>query len=263
MTEIEFLKDVLPDVSRLLLARYAERDRWQGVLKSDDGEMVTQVDTEAQDLIVSRIRSEFPGDRIVAEEGALRRLPDRVEERCWVVDPLDGTHNFIRGLLGAFGTSLAFVRHGEPAAAGIALPVSGNTFLAQAGGGAYLGPRRLAVSQIDTLAEANALVDFCRLAGRARALSAGGEILARAREIRGPNSAVVALCSVAAAQADLFIHPSLEPWDYAAGMLIVTEAGGAVSRLDGRPVRIFDGARDILATNGCLHAEALAAVVPT
>ena len=76
--------------------------------------------------------------------------------------------------------------------------------------------------------------------------------------MRGPGAAVVSLCSVASGQADLFIHVNLSPWDYAAGMLMVTEAGGMVSRLDGRDVRVFDGAKDLLATNGHLHAEALA-----
>lgn len=262
MTEIEFLKQLLPEVSQLLWTRYARRDRLRPVCKSDDGEMVTQVDSEAQEMIVSRLAAEFPGDAVVAEEGDRRRLPAEPPGRCWVIDPLDGTHNFIRGVLPVFGTSVAFVADGEPVVGGIALPASGDLFLAEAGAGAYRNDERLAASEMASMGQANAIVEFCRLASRRRALSVGRRILEQAREVRGPGAAVVALCSVASGQGDLFIHPNLEPWDYAAGMLMVAEAGGTVSRLDGRAVRMFDGAKDLLATNGPLHAEALALVGP-
>ncbi len=263
MTEIDFISALLPEVSRVLMERYAQRDRWQAVFKSDDGEMVTAVDTEVQDLIVSRLERAFPGDRIVGEEGGLTALPTEPSGRCWVVDPLDGTHNFIRALLPIFGTSIGFVRDGEPVAGGIALAATGDLLLAEAGAGTRRNGQPLTVSDTAAISDANASLEFCRLASRDSAVAAAGGVLERCREVRAHGAAVLALGEVAAGLADLFIHPNLQPWDYAAGMLIVTEAGGAVSRLDGRPVRLFDGATDLLATNGHLHDEALSLIAGT
>jgi len=261
MREIAFIEKTLTESSQLLMARYDDKGDLVVSRKSLDGEMVTKTDVEIQDLIAERLMGEFPGDFLVAEELAESQFPSSGDSRSWILDPIDGTHNFIRGLFPVFGISLAFAVGGVPTAAGIALPGLNSLFLAEKGSGAFRNGRRIHVSDVSAVREAKVEVEFPRLSTRLSALSTTQRLMEQVGQIRASGCAVASLCSVATGDSDAFIHPTLELWDYAAGMLIVTEAGGMTSRLNGTNIDFLDGERNILETNGHLHNDLLSLVI--
>ncbi|MEX2015668.1 MAG: inositol monophosphatase [Candidatus Hydrogenedentales bacterium] len=262
MDELAFISGVLADIAPLVRERYADRSALAVLTKSGVMDLVTAVDTEVQERIVTRIQQEFRGDCIIAEESGLHRPPETRAERCWYIDPIDGTQNFVRALFPAFGVSIAFGDSEQAHAAGVALPMLNMTFLAQRGAGATRDDRRIRVSQVAELEAAKVEVDFGAPQVRQQTLAEYTAVMARAGQVRSYCSAVVGLCSVAAGDSDAYCHSGLAPWDYAAAALIVEEAGGTVTRPDGAPVRLSDELnRGIVASNGRLHAACLDTVV--
>ena len=121
MKEIDLIYSLLKEASALVCEQYARRDQVGVTTKSNPNDLLTEADLAVQDLIVEGVANCFPGDAIAAEERDFSHLPDDREARCWVIDPIDGTQNFVRGLFPMFGVSIAFVRGGEAVAAGIGL----------------------------------------------------------------------------------------------------------------------------------------------
>ena len=262
MRELEFIQEVLVDLGPYLLHRFANRSTLTVSQKKGVADLVTEADIEAQRRIESAIGHAFPGDRLVGEESGKDRPPDDHCARCWVCDPIDGTHNFARGLVPGWAVSLAFMEGGEVRAAGVSMPGLGHTFLAHHDGGATLDGRPIRVSKIDSLGEARIEMDFARPVDRVRSLAAGAHVMRWCGQMRCHGSAVVGLCTVAAGAAEAYVHGGLFPWDYAAAMLIIREAGGRVTRFNGRDVQVFDGGRGLLASNGILHQEIMGGIDP-
>lgn len=223
--------------------------------KGDAADLVTQFDVQVQREIEDALAAEFPGDVLVAEESGRDKPPADPDARCWLLDPIDGTHNFARGLVPAFGISLAFARGGIVEAAGIALPSLDELLLAERGGGATRNGVAIRVSDIDDLKAARLEIDFARLPGRARTMELAGGLLRAAGQIRATGACIVSMAAVAAGCAEGYIHAAPHPWDYAAGALIIAEAGGMVTHLDGSPLRLFDGPPGIIASNARLHQQ--------
>lgn len=257
MTEREFLERALTDAAVQVRDLYRRRHELSIQHKQGPTDFVTAGDLQIQQYIEKLIAESFPGDRLVAEEQGLDRMPDDRDQRCWVLDPIDGTHNFAVGLMPTFGVSLALVEAGRPILGGVALPMIDQLLIAEQGQGAWRDGQRVHVSDHELLEQAKIEIDFSRLANRRLVLTRGHDIINTAGQIRSQGSAVVGLCAVATGDGDGYVHPSLKPWDYAASLLIVTEAGGRVSRLDGTEVHIFDGLNGILAANPTLHARML------
>ena len=261
MDELRFIADVLAETAPWVRERYGDRSALAVNTKSGVMDLVTAVDTEAQERIIARIRATYEGDAIVAEEAGMDRAPASGAKRCWYIDPIDGTQNFVRALFPAFGVSIAFGDAERTMAAGVALPLLNTIFLAERGAGATRDGGRIKVSDIDVLESAKVEVDFGAPHVRDKTLYEFADVMARSGQVRSYCSAVVGLCSVASGESDAYCHSGLSPWDYAAAGLIVEEAGGAVTRPDGAPIRLNDEAnRGIVATNGRIHDVCLKAV---
>ena len=196
--------------------------------KTSRTDLVSDTDRAAEALIVGMIRAERPDDAIVGEEGA--DAPGSGEVR-WLVDPLDGTINYLWGIP-QWSVSLAALDREGPLAGVVHDPSRGETFTAARGGGARLGERTLRVGPGAPLDEALVGTGFSyRAAERARQAALLQEILPAVRDVRRFGSAAIDLAWVACGRLDGYYERGLNPWDWAAGRLIVSEAGGVVQEL--------------------------------
>lgn len=256
MTELEIIQDIFDELDPYVADRFAHRASLDISSKRDAHDILIEVDVEAQRRIVARIRAAHPHDHIVAEESGMTVLPDDPKARCWMIDPIDGTQNFVRGLFPIFGISIAFCAEGRAEAGGVSLPVTQDRFLARRGAGGKHNGAALRVAEVDSLALARLEIEFGN-ASRAHSLRIFPNILRAAGQIRCFGAAVFGLCSVATGDADGYLHSHINPWDFAAAALILEEAGGLVTRPDGTPVDLFGSTGAIIATNGLIHEEVL------
>lgn len=216
---------------RVLLARFGGPAEGVG-RKSSETDLVSDADREAEALIQGLLAEERPDDGLLAEEGASSRTQSG---RRWVVDPLDGTVNYLYGYP-AWCVSVA-LEDAEGAAVGVVHdPVRGETFRAIRGGGCQLGGERVGVRARTPLERALVATGFSYEAGRRTAQAElVGRVLPRVRDIRRGGAAALDLAWLAAGRLDGYYERGLNPWDWAAGRLLVTEAGGAVADLEGEP----------------------------
>jgi myo-inositol-1(or 4)-monophosphatase len=214
-------------------------------------DIVTESDRRSEALIVARLRAEFPDHAIIAEEGGTGAAAGA--GYTWHVDPLDGTTNFAHGYP-CFGVSIGLLKEGEPIVAVVMNPTNDELFTAVRDEGAYLNEKRIHVSPVENLAESLVCTGFPPKHRRSSAnMSYYWEFTLRSHCVRRDGSAALDLCSVACGRFEAFWEFGLNSWDTAAGMLLVTEAGGTVTDLAGRPYR--PGDNEMLATNGRIHAE--------
>jgi len=215
-------------------------------------DLVTNTDIAAEAVILDFIRSRFPDHTIVSEEAGGSGLSS---DYTWVVDPLDGTTNYAHHHP-VFAVSIALLEEGEPIIGVIYDPLRDEMFVAQRGGGVRLNGGPLQVSSVASLGEAMVGLDWGHSNEvRSRILAYLHELAPRCGTLRVLGSAALALAYVAAGWLDAYFHLGLKPWDSAAGMLIVTEAGGRCSTLEGKPYRVH--LPDCLATNSLIHGEFL------
>ena len=204
--------------------------------KSTATDLVTQVDRRTERWLIDELARRRPGDAVLGEEGGGHRGTTAVR---WVLDPIDGTVNFVLGLP-QYAVSVAAEVDGQVVAGAVCNPVSGETFHAHLGGGAKLstaggqvalhGPRDVPLSRavIGTGFAYDAQV-------RARQIEVVRPLLPRVADIRRLGAASLDLCFVAAGRLDAYFEAGLSPWDHAAGGLVAAEAGCVVSGLGGRP----------------------------
>ncbi len=225
-------------------------------LKTGHQDLVTSADAEAEAVIVQRLKRAFPEHAILSEEMAFAArqrgepLPPPEGFR-WAVDPLDGTTNFAHGVP-FFAVSIALERDGEPLVAAIYEPLRDELFTAVRGEGAALNGRPLRVSGVAELRRALLGTGFpTRSPLRERNLEYMARFLPKAQSLRRFGAAALGFAYVACGRLEAYWELTLNRWDCAAGVLLVEEAGGRVSRLDGGPVGPDD--REIVASNGHLH----------
>ena len=251
MSYLETAVDIAREAGSLL-AHYFER-RVAFELKGDF-DLVTEADRASEKLVVERLRSHFPQHSIVAEEGGGHEGPS---EFRWFVDPLDGTTNFAHGFP-MFNVTLGLERAGEMIAGVIYDPVRREMFSAERGAGAYLNHHRIHVSGCKRLEDSLASTGF---PSRKRHLNVNihfyHQMAMASHGVRRTGSAAIDLAYVACGRLDAFWEFGLNPWDMAAGTLIVTEAGGAVSDMNGGPHSIT-ASKHLLADNGQFHDQILA-----
>jgi myo-inositol-1(or 4)-monophosphatase len=219
--------------------------------KSSPGDLVSNVDLEVEERVIGILAREFPGIAVVSEE----REDPGVKTEAFYLDPLDGTLNFIHGLL-PFAVSLGYWSDGAPIAAVVHNPLAGEVFTALRGQGARRNGKSIAPSSVGELR--NSLVAAGWPYDRAecsRLLAQMDRVYLASQELRTIGCASLALCQVAAGVFDGYWEWGLKPWDLAAGVLIVSEAGGRVSSLTGGAFRLENG--DIAASNGRIHGELL------
>lgn len=223
-------------------------------------DLVTQYDTQAEALIVGRLRDAFPHDAILGEEGGAQNASDG--ERIWFVDPLDGTINFAHGFP-YFAVSIALYEGQRPLVAVIYDPLRDECFHAAAGEGAFLSqageaPQRLRVSDSSELLSSLLATGFPydRHESDHDNLAQFGALLKRAQGIRRAGAAALDVAYVAAGRLDGYWEYKLGSWDIAAAVLLVQEAGGQISAMDGSPFRLQPSQHNaLLASNGQIHDE--------
>jgi myo-inositol-1(or 4)-monophosphatase len=247
-------------IHRAHLGRVAV-DEWT---EKGAADFVTHVDRAAEAAIGAAIRSRFPDHLLLAEEAASERgtgsgVTMEAEGWVWIVDPLDGTTNYLHGYP-MYAVSVAVALHGVLQAGVVLNTASGQEWSAVRGGGAFQDGRRISVSEVSDLSRALIGTGFPfkalqLLPAYTRQLDT---VLRRTAGVRRAGSAAIDLCHVASGFFDGFWELNLEAWDVAAGTLIVREAGGVVTRLDGS--RDVLGTGSILAGNTVIH-EALGALV--
>jgi myo-inositol-1(or 4)-monophosphatase len=218
--------------------------------KERRADLVTEADDASETLIVARLRSQYPDSSILGEEGGERRGTAR--ER-WIIDPLDGTTNFAHGYP-LFCVSIAYEIDGEVIAAVVYAPLMRETFVAQRGFGATLNGARIRVSSIDRVDAAMLCTGFkpSDFATNARQFASASNC---AQAVRRDGSAALDLAYTAMGRFDGFWEFDLAPWDTAAGALLVREAGGRVSDINGQQFTL--SSRSVLASNGRIHDELL------
>ena len=244
---LDSAREIAEQAGQYLLAEFEKPGR---IEYKSDVDIVTPADRRSEAFIVERLRTLFPQHALIAEEGSRQESAGRF---CWYVDPLDGTTNFAHGYP-CFGVSLALVEGDEILVGVVHDPVRKETFSAARGEGAWLNNRQIRVSRTERLAESLFGTGF-----PARKRHQNPNILYYHRftllshGVRRDGSAALDLCYVACGRFDGFWELNLKPWDTAAGILIVREAGGTVTDFTGRPHRL--GEAEIAASNGLIHPE--------
>jgi myo-inositol-1(or 4)-monophosphatase len=202
--------------------------------KSSLTDMVSEMDGAAEALLVDHLLGARPDDGMLGEEGTSEAGTSGI---TWIVDPLDGTTNYLYGIPG-FGVSIAAEQDGVVVAGAVLDVIRGELFAAVAGGGATRNGAPISVSDVTALATALVATGFSYdSARRQRQAQVLVEVLPAVRDIRRFGAAAVDLCSVACGRVDAYYERGLAPWDLAAGVLIATEAGATVQSLDDAPVR--------------------------
>lgn len=256
---LELAARVAAEAGALLLAARADGRPAVAATKSSPTDVVTELDHQAEALITSRLLAARPADAVLGEEAGQAGVSGGAVR--WVVDPLDGTVNYMYGLP-QWAVSIAAEVDGEIVAGVVEVPRLGETFRALRGHGAFRNGERLACGPGPELAQALVATGFGYDAGRRKVQ---GEVVAallpRVRDIRRAGSAAVDLCMVAAGRVDGYYERGLNYWDYAAGGLIAREAGAVVGGLSGRP----EGPAMTVAAGASLYprlADFLAALYP-
>ncbi|MEX2401384.1 MAG: inositol monophosphatase family protein [Rhodothermales bacterium] len=230
------------------------------VRKKGLNDLVTEVDEAAQAVVIRTLQETFPDALFLAEEGEAYS-DDVADEPLWIIDPIDGTTNFTRGVP-PYAVSIG-LRDGDGMAVGVVLDVPrGELFSAVRGEGFFVNGVPYAVSRTQRVADSLITTGFLyrEIDQIDVYLEVLGAFMRRSRGMRRPGSAAVDLAYVAAGRFDGFYETGLQAWDVAAGMLLVEEAGGRVTtfRADGDP--LFD--EQLLASNGRIHQEMMDMLAP-
>jgi myo-inositol-1(or 4)-monophosphatase len=248
---LNFAVQTVRDAGRVLLEKFGRKIK---VSKKGSINLVTEADLASEQLIVERIRSHYPRHAILAEEsGETVAVVAGDNSWKWIIDPLDGTTNYAHGYP-CFCVTLAVEHQGEIVIGVTYDPTRDELFAAEKGQGATLNGRRIRVSDTEQLSEALLVTgfpyDFKKRRDFAHHLT---QFLLHSRGVRRDGSAAIDMAYVACGRFDGFWEEGLNPWDVAAGLLLITEAGGRVSYYDDSPFSIY--APPILASNGLIHDE--------
>ena len=242
--------DIARESGALLAAYFDKRVAFE--LKGDF-DLVTEADRASERLVVERLRSHFPSHSIVAEEGGGRQGPSAFR---WYVDPLDGTTNFAHGYP-VYNVTMGLEQDGEMLVGVVFDPSRQEMFSAERGAGAYLNNRRIRVSASRRLADSLVSTGF---PSRKRHLNVNihfyHQMAMATHGVRRGGSAALDLAYVASGRLDAFWEFGLNPWDMAAGTLLVTEAGGRCTDMKGGVHEM--NSPHLLTDNGAIHEETLA-----
>ncbi|MDE2080343.1 MAG: inositol monophosphatase [Burkholderiales bacterium] len=223
-------------------------------------DFVSEVDRAAEDIIIRTLLEAYPGHAILAEESG-REHGARHSEFTWIIDPLDGTTNFLHGFP-VYAVSIALAHRDVVQQAVVYDPTRNDLFFASRGRGAFLNDRRLRVSKRTRMGDAliGTGFPFRRGDNFQRYLKMFEAVMQQCAGLRRPGAAALDLCYVAAGYYDGFFESGLQPWDLAAGSLIVTEAGGLVGNFTGEADFLFQ--RELVAGNPKIYGQLVQMLAP-
>ncbi|MDK2786502.1 MAG: monophosphatase [Thermotoga sp.] len=246
LDRLDFSIKLLRRVGHFLMLHWGKVDSVEK--KTGFKDIVTEIDKKAQEMIVEEIRKVFPDENIIAEEGISEN-----GKKLWIIDPIDGTINFVHGLPN-FSISIAYVENGEVKMGVVHAPALNETLYAEERGGAFLNGERIRASRNASLEECvgstGSYVDFT------------GKFIEKmekkTRRVRILGSAALNACYVGAGRVDFFVTWRINPWDIAAGLIVVKEAGGTVTDFAGKEANVFS--KNFVFSNGLVHEEVLEVV---
>ena len=223
------------------------------ISRKGQNDLVTDYDLKSEKLLVDGILEAYPEDRILAEEGTDSRVVQGDAEHLWLIDPIDGTTNYAHGLP-FYSVSIGLMSNDQLVLGVIYDPARDELFHAIKGGGAWLGDQPLGVSETHTLEDSLLVTGFPYdiRTNPDNNLNHYSVLSKLSRGVRRLGSAALDLAYVAAGRLDGFWELRLNPWDWAAGVLLAQEAGGLVTTFDGGD-KVIGGDETLLATNGHLH----------
>lgn len=249
---LNFAIETAREAGQLLLEKFGRKIN---VSKKGDINLVTEADLASEKLIIERIKSYHPKHSILAEESGEAVIIGGENKWKWIIDPLDGTTNFAHGYP-CFCVTIALEHDGEIVIGVTFDPTRNELFAAESGRGATLNNKPIRVSDTEKLSESLIVTgfpyDFKQREDFARHLTS---FLLNSRGVRRDGSAAIDMAYVACGRFDGFWEEGLNPWDVAAGFLLIEEAGGQVSYYNGEKFSIYTP--PICASNGAIHAEML------
>jgi myo-inositol-1(or 4)-monophosphatase len=223
-------------------------------------DFVSEVDRKAEEVIIQTVLEAYPGHGILAEESG-REHGARNSEYVWIIDPLDGTTNFLHGFP-VYAVSIALAYRGVVQQAVVYDPTRNDLFYASKGRGAFLNDRRLRVSKRTRLSDALIGTGFPFRKGDnfKRYVKMFEEVMQSCAGLRRPGAAALDLCYVAAGYYDGFFETGLQPWDAAAGSLMITEAGGLIGNFTGEADFLYQ--REVVAGNPKVYGQLVQILAP-
>ncbi|MGI9036944.1 MAG: inositol monophosphatase family protein [Pyrinomonadaceae bacterium] len=244
---LNFAMQTARDAGQILLEKFG---RVTTITKKGDINLVTEADLASEALIIERIKSYYPKHSILAEESGSAMI-DANDVWKWIVDPLDGTTNYAHGYP-CFCVTIALEHEGKIVIGATYDPTRDEMFAAESGQGASLNGRRIRVSETEKLSESLIVTgfpyDFKQRQNFAKHLT---DFMLESRGVRRDGSAAIDMAYVACGRFDGFWEEGLNPWDVAAGVLLIEEAGGFVTYYDGAPFSIYKP--PMCASNGLIH----------
>jgi myo-inositol-1(or 4)-monophosphatase len=246
---LNFAMQTAREAGQILLDKFGRKIN---ISKKGETNLVTEADLASEKYIIERIRSYYPKHSILAEESGAA-IVEGTSTWKWIVDPLDGTTNFAHGYP-CFCVTLALEHEGKIVVGATFDPTRDEMFSAEKGNGASLNNKQIRVSDTEKLDQALLVTGFpYDVSERDNFARHFTDLILKSRGIRRDGSAAIDMAYVACGRFDGFWEEGLNPWDVAAGVLFVEEAGGRVSYYDNSPFSIYQA--PICATNGLIHTE--------
>ena len=250
---LNFAIETAREAGQILLEKFG---RELNISKKGEIDLVTEADLASEKLIIERIKSYYPKHSILAEESGETIIADGANRWKWIIDPLDGTTNYAHGYP-CFCVTLALEHDGEIVVGVTFDPTRNELFAAEKGKDATLNNKPIRVSDTEKLSESLIVTGFpYDFKGKENFTRHLNDFLLKSRGVRRDGSAAIDLAYVACGRFDGFWEEGLRPWDVAAGVLLIEEAGGRVSYYDDSKFSVY--APPICADNGLIHAEMLA-----
>lgn len=247
---LNFAIQTAREAGQILLDKYGRKIN---ISKKGDINLVTEADLASEKLIIERIKSYHPRHAILAEESGETVVIGGDSKWKWIIDPLDGTTNFAHGYP-CFCVTLALEHDGKIVIGVTYDPTRDELFAAEKGMGATMNGKKIRVSETENLSEALIVTGFpYNFKERKNFAHHLTQFLLNSRGVRRDGSAAIDMAYVACGRYDGFWEEGLNPWDVAAGLLLISEAGGRVSYYDDSPFSIYQP--PILASNGLIHGE--------
>lgn len=256
MNLTEIILPIMKEAAKIMLSAHSPESAESVVTKAGDANFVTVYDKATEDFLIKEISAKLPEAKFVAEEKE-NDYSIFESELVFIIDPIDGTTNFIRKFSHS-SISVGAISHGKPIFGAVYNPYLDEMFHAEAGKGAYLNGKRIHTSQRGI---SEALFSFGSSPYYKKELSKKSfdlahKLFCECADLRRLASAALDLCYVAMGRIDMFFEYRLAPWDFAAGMLIVTEAGGRITDMKGNPLK-FDKPTSVIASNNSCYYRLL------